>query len=147
VTRRLREIAGPGNDSHLTQLLYGGGVAFTNSAGVPWTAAYVDTIGDPMCDLRSNIAAEARAKITYERLINCTDDPGLREALGFLMTREVSHQLGLQLPCAVVPLLWFTTRRAYLGCNAFRATTGIALWAIAAFIIAINFWLAYRLAL
>ena len=55
--------------------------------------------------------------------------------------------LGLQLPCAVVPLLWFTTRRAYLGCNAFRATTGIALWAIAAFIIAINFWLAYRLAL
>ena len=87
-----REIAGPGNDSHLTQLLYGGGVAFTNSAGVPWTAAYVDTIGDPTCDLRSNIAAEARAKITYERLINCTDDPGLREALGFLMTREVSHQ-------------------------------------------------------
>ena len=86
------EIAGPGNDSHLTQLLYGGGVAFTNSAGVPWTAAYVDTIGDPTCDLRSNIAAEARAKITYERLINCTDDPGLREALGFLMTREVSHQ-------------------------------------------------------
>lgn len=87
-----RQITGAGNDSHLTQVLYGGGVAFTNSAGVPWTAAYVDTIGDPTCDLRSNIAAEARAKITYERLINCTDDPGVREALGFLMTREVSHQ-------------------------------------------------------
>jgi manganese catalase len=87
-----RQITGAGNDSHLTQLLYGGGVAYTNSAGVPWTAAYVDTIGDPTCDLRSNIAAEARAKITYERLINSTDDPGLREALGFLMTREVSHQ-------------------------------------------------------
>lgn len=55
--------------------------------------------------------------------------------------------LGLQLPCAVVPLLWFTTRRACLGCNAFRATTGSALWAIAAFIVAINFWLAYRLLL
>lgn len=87
-----RQITGAGNDSHLTQVLYGGGVAFTNSAGVPWTAAYVDSIGDPTCDLRSNIAAEARAKITYERLINCTDDPGVREALGFLMTREVSHQ-------------------------------------------------------
>jgi Mn-containing catalase len=87
-----RQITGAGNDSHLTQLLYGGGVAYTNSAGVPWTASYVDTIGDPTCDLRSNIAAEARAKITYERLINCTDDPGVREALGFLMTREVSHQ-------------------------------------------------------
>jgi Mn-containing catalase len=87
-----RAITGAGNDSHLTQVLYGGGVAFTNSAGVPWTAAYVDTIGDPTCDLRSNIAAEARAKITYERLMNCTADPGVREALGFLMTREVSHQ-------------------------------------------------------
>jgi Mn-containing catalase len=87
-----REINGPGNDSHVTQMLYGGGPAFINSGGVPWTAAYVDTIGDPTCDLRSNIAAEARAKIIYERLINCTDDPGLKQALGFLMTREISHQ-------------------------------------------------------
>ncbi len=87
-----REITGAGNDSHVTQVLYGGGVAFTNSGGVPWTAAYIDTIGDPTCDLRSNIAAEARAKIIYERLINCTDDPGVKEALGFLMTREISHQ-------------------------------------------------------
>jgi Mn-containing catalase len=87
-----RQITGAGNDSHLTQVLYGGGPAFTNSAGVPWTAAYVDSIGDPTCDLRSNIAAEARAKIVYERLINCTDDPGVKEALGFLMTREIAHQ-------------------------------------------------------
>ena len=43
-------------------------------------------------DLRSNIAAEARAKIVYERLINITDDPGIKDALGFLMTREVAHQ-------------------------------------------------------
>ena len=87
-----RDITGGGNDSHLTQVLYGGGPALTNSGGVPWTAAYVDTIGDPSCDLRSNIAAEARAKIIYERLVNCTDDPGVKEALGFLMTREISHQ-------------------------------------------------------
>jgi Mn-containing catalase len=87
-----RAISGAGNDSHVTQVLYGGGPAYTNSAGVPWTAAYVDSIGDPTCDLRSNIAAEARAKIVYERLINCTDDPGVKEALGFLMTREISHQ-------------------------------------------------------
>ena len=69
-----------------------GGPPLTNSAGVPWTAAYVDSIGDPTCDLRSNIAAEARAKIVYERLINLTPDPGVREALGFLMTREIAHQ-------------------------------------------------------
>lgn len=59
---------------------------------MPWSAAYVDTIGEPTADLRSNIAAEARAKIVYERLINLTDDPGVKEALGFLMTREIAHQ-------------------------------------------------------
>jgi len=87
-----RSITGAGNDSHLTQVLYGGGPALVNSGGQLWNAGYIDTIGDPSADLRSNIAAEARAKIIYERLINCTDDPGVREALGFLMTREVSHQ-------------------------------------------------------
>src|SRR5690606_11729336 len=71
---------------------YGGGPALTNSGGQLWNAGYIDTIGDPSADLRSNIAAEARAKIIYERLINVTDDPGVKEALGFLMTREVSHQ-------------------------------------------------------
>ncbi|MDM0032158.1 manganese catalase family protein [Variovorax sp. J22P271] len=87
-----RSITAAGNDSHITQVLYGGGPPLVNSAGVPWTAAYIDTIGEPTADLRSNIAAEARAKIVYERLINLTDDPGVKEALGFLMTREIAHQ-------------------------------------------------------
>jgi Mn-containing catalase len=87
-----RSITGAGNDSHLTQVLYGAGAPLTNSAGVPWTAAYIDTIGDPTSDLRSDIAAEARAKIVYERLINLTPDPDLRDTLGFLMTREIAHQ-------------------------------------------------------
>jgi len=91
-----RSISGAGNDSHVTQVLYGGGPALVNSGGVPWTAAYIDSIGDPTCDLRSNIAAEARAKIIYERLINCTDDPGVKDALTFLMTREISHQLSFE---------------------------------------------------
>ena len=77
---------------HLAHLAYGAGAALINSNGVPWTAAYIDSIGDPSCDLRSNIAAESRAKITYERLINICDDGGIREALGFLMTREIAHQ-------------------------------------------------------
>jgi Mn-containing catalase len=87
-----RKLHGAGNDSHTTQVLYGGGPPLVNSAGVPWSAAYIDTIGEPTADLRSNIAAEARAKIVYERLINLTDDPGVKEALGFLMTREIAHQ-------------------------------------------------------
>lgn len=87
-----RSMTGAGNDSHVTQLLYGGGPALVNSAGVPWTAAYIDSIGEPTADLRSNIAAESRAKIVYERLMNVTTDPGIKDALGFLMTREISHQ-------------------------------------------------------
>jgi Mn-containing catalase len=87
----LANISG-GTDSHTTALLYGGGVALTNSAGVPWTAAYVDSRSEPTADFRSNIAAEARAKIIYERLINLCDDPGVKDALGFLMTREIAHQ-------------------------------------------------------
>lgn len=91
-----RSLTGNGNSSHTTALLYGGGPALTNSAGVPWTAAYIDTIGEVTADLRSNIAAEARAKILYERLINVTDDAGVKDALGFLMTREVAHQISFE---------------------------------------------------
>ena len=86
-----RKIHGAGNSSHVTQILYGGGPALTNSGGQLWNAGYIDSIGDPTADLRSNIAAEARAKIVYERLINVTDDPGVKDTLKFLMSREIAH--------------------------------------------------------
>ncbi len=88
----LYRMVGASGTSAKESILFGGGPALCDSAGVPWTAAYVDSRGEPTVDLRSNIAAEARAKIVYERLINITDDPGVKDALGFLMTREVSHQ-------------------------------------------------------
>jgi Mn-containing catalase len=69
----------------------GGGVALTNSMGDPWTADYLKITGELDVDLRSNIAAEARAKIVYERLIDFCDDPDSIDALQFLMTREITH--------------------------------------------------------
>jgi Mn-containing catalase len=69
----------------------GGGVGLVNSMGNAWTADYLKITGELDVDLRSNIAAEARAKIVYERLINFTDDAGTRDALQFLMTREITH--------------------------------------------------------
>src|SRR5689334_11204540 len=69
----------------------GGGVNLFNSMGNAWTADYLKITGELDVDLRSNIAAEARAKIVYERLINFTDDPGTIDALQFLMTREITH--------------------------------------------------------
>lgn len=69
----------------------GGGVNLFDSQGNPWTSTYLKITGELDVDLRSNIAAEARAKIVYERLINHTDDPGTIDTLQFLMTREVTH--------------------------------------------------------
>src|ERR1700744_2005045 len=69
----------------------GGGVGLFDSMGNAWTANYLKITGDVGVDLRSNIAAEARAKIVYERLIGFTQDQGSRQALQFLMTREITH--------------------------------------------------------
>jgi Mn-containing catalase len=75
----------------LVTIAGGGGVALCNSAGSAWTADYLKITGELDVDLRSNIAAEARAKIVYERLIDHTDDPGSIDTLQFLMTREITH--------------------------------------------------------
>ncbi len=69
----------------------GGGVGLFNSMGNAWTADYLKITGELDVDLRSNIAAEARAKIVYERLINFCRDAGSKDALQFLMTREITH--------------------------------------------------------
>src|SRR4051812_41816838 len=70
-----------------------GGPAFTNSQGVPWTAAYIngDVQGELTSDLRSDMGAETRAKMVYEYLLQFTDDVYVKETLRFLMTREVAH--------------------------------------------------------
>src|SRR5438067_1402375 len=71
--------------------LSGGAPTLTNSQGVPWTAAYINANGDLTVDLRTDIAAEARAKIVYEYLMQFTNDPYVKESLSFLMTREIAH--------------------------------------------------------
>lgn len=70
-----------------------GGPCYTNSQGVPWTAAYIngDSQGELTADLRSNIGAESRAKMVYEYLLQFTDDPYVKDTLRFLMTREIAH--------------------------------------------------------
>jgi Mn-containing catalase len=75
----------------LVAIAGGGGVNLYNSMGNAWTADYLKITGELDVDLRSNIAAEARAKIVYERLINFCDDVGTKDALQFLMSREITH--------------------------------------------------------
>lgn len=78
-------------ESPLLALTGNGGINYINSQGDPWTASYLKVSGMPEIDLRNNIAAEARAKGTYEALINFCDDPGTKDALMFLMSREIAH--------------------------------------------------------
>ena len=72
-------------------VLTGGGPRLTDSNGVPWMGSYVNANSDLTVDLRSDIAAESRAKIVYEYLMQFTDDPDVLATLNFLMTREVAH--------------------------------------------------------
>ena len=61
-------------------VLSGGGPTVTDSNGNPWSGSFVNANGDPTVDLRSNIAAESRAKIVYEYLLQFTDDDWCRRA-------------------------------------------------------------------
>jgi Mn-containing catalase len=79
------------HEDPLIAIAGGGGVSLFNSVGDAWTADYLKITGELDVDLRSNIAAEARAKIVYERLIAFTDDQGTIDTLQFLMTREITH--------------------------------------------------------
>ncbi len=81
----------------LIAIVGGGGVSLHNSMGNAWTADYLKVTGELDVDLRNDIAAEARAKITYERLMDFCDDPGTLDALQFLMTREITHMKAFSL--------------------------------------------------
>ena len=66
---------------------------YSNAAGVPWTAAYIQAKGDPIADLYEDIAAEEKARATYQWLIDMTDDTDLQDGLKFLREREVVHSM------------------------------------------------------
>ena len=59
--------------------------------GVPFTTAYIETTGDWRADLESDMAAEQRARTTYEHLIHQTSDPDVLAPLSFLRQREIVH--------------------------------------------------------
>jgi len=74
-----------------TYVQHGYGIYPSDANGVPWTAAYIQVHGDCIVDLHEDMAAEQKARITYEHLINLTDNPDIKDALRFLREREVVH--------------------------------------------------------
>ncbi len=83
------EIKKAGLASHYTT--HGKAPFYTDPSGVPWTASYIQTKGEVIADLHEDMAAEQKARVTYEWLITLTDDQEIIEILKFLRQREIVH--------------------------------------------------------
>ncbi|MDD6083741.1 MAG: manganese catalase family protein [Oscillospiraceae bacterium] len=67
------------------------GIYPQSAAGVPFTAAYFQSKGDPITDLTENMAAEQKARSTYDNILRLADDPDVKDAIRFLRQREIVH--------------------------------------------------------
>lgn len=83
------EIKRAGFDKYFVD--HGTGIYPSNSSGVPFTASYLQSKGDPITNLYEDMAAEQKARSTYEYLMQMTDDPDVINPLKFLREREIVH--------------------------------------------------------
>lgn len=67
------------------------GIYPSSAAGVPFTAAYFQSKGDILTDLHENMAAEQKARSTYDNILRFADDPDVRDPIKFLRQREIVH--------------------------------------------------------
>lgn len=67
------------------------GIYPASAAGVPFTAAYIQSKGDPITDLHEDMAAEQKARTTYDNILRFCDDPDVKDVIKFLRQREVVH--------------------------------------------------------
>ena len=67
------------------------GVFPTAASGFPWTAASMQVKGDPIADLTEDLAAEQKARVTYDNILRLSDDPDVNDVIKFLREREIVH--------------------------------------------------------
>lgn len=67
------------------------GVYPTSASGSPWSAASIQVSGDPIADINENLAAEQKARKTYDNILRLVDDPDVIEPIKFLRAREIVH--------------------------------------------------------
>ena len=67
------------------------GVYPTAASGSPWNAAGIAVTGDPMADLTEDLAAEQKARVTYDNILRLSDDPDVNDVIRFLREREIVH--------------------------------------------------------
>lgn len=67
------------------------GVYPASAAGTPWSAATMQVTGDPITDLTEDLAAEQKARTTYDNILRISDDPDVNDVIKFLREREIVH--------------------------------------------------------
>lgn len=67
------------------------GVYPAAASGFPWNAASMAVKGDPIADLTEDLAAEQKARVTYDNILRLSDDPDVNEVIKFLRQREIVH--------------------------------------------------------
>lgn len=67
------------------------GVYPTAASGFPWSAASMQVKGDPIADLAEDLAAEQKARVTYDNILRISDDPDVNDVIKFLREREIVH--------------------------------------------------------
>ncbi len=91
LTRNLspEEIKKSGFDTYFVD--HTAGIYPTAASGFPWSAASMQSKGDVITDLHENLAAEQKARTTYDNILRLVDDPDVREPIKFLRAREIVH--------------------------------------------------------
>ncbi len=91
LTRNLtpEEIKKTGFDSYFVD--HTTGVYPASASGTPWSAATMAVTGDPIADLTEDLAAEQKARITYDNILRLSDDPDVSDVIKFLRAREIVH--------------------------------------------------------
>ena len=67
------------------------GVYPTAASGFPWSASSMAVKGDPMADMVEDLAAEQKARVTYDNILRLSDDPDVNDVIQFLREREIVH--------------------------------------------------------
>ena len=67
------------------------GVYPASAAGTPWSAGSIQVVGDPITDLTEDLAAEQKARTTYDNILRLSDDPDVNDVIKFLREREIVH--------------------------------------------------------
>ena len=91
LTRKMTpdEIRRAGLDAYFVD--HTAGVYPTAASGFPWTAASMQVKGDPLADLNEDLAAEQKARVTYDNILRLSDDPDVNNVMRYLREREIVH--------------------------------------------------------